>query len=37
MKKLPLSEGIKKALVYGRGELCHYLKLVVCYEKGDWG
>ncbi len=36
MKKLPLSEGINNALVYGRGELSHYLKLVVCYEKGDW-
>lgn len=36
MKKLSLSESIKNALVYGRGELNHYLKLVVCYEKGDW-
>lgn len=36
MEKLPLSEGIKDALIYGRGELNHYLKLVVCYEKGNW-
>jgi c-di-GMP-related signal transduction protein len=36
MEKLPLSEGIKDALMYGRGALNHYLKLVVCYEKGDW-
>ncbi len=36
MEKLPLSEGIKDALMYGRGVLNDYLKLVVCYEKGDW-
>ncbi len=36
MEKLPLSEGIKDALIYGKGELNHYLKLVVCYEKGNW-
>jgi EAL and modified HD-GYP domain-containing signal transduction protein len=36
MEKLPLSEGIKDALIYGRGDLNHYLRLVVCYEKGDW-
>lgn len=36
MKKLPLSEGIKNALIHGKGELNHYLKLAVCYEKGDW-
>ncbi|MBW1677848.1 MAG: HDOD domain-containing protein [Deltaproteobacteria bacterium] len=36
MEKVPLSEGIKNALVYGRGELNHYLRLAVCYEKGDW-
>ena len=36
MEKVPLSEGIKNALIYGRGELNHYLRLAVCYEKGDW-
>ena len=36
MEQVPLSEGIKDALVHGTGELNHYLRLPVCYEKGDW-
>lgn len=33
---LPFSEGIKRALVNREGELADYLRLVSCYEKGDW-
>jgi c-di-GMP-related signal transduction protein len=36
MKKLPLSEEIKKALVEGSGNLIDFLKLSWAYEKGDW-
>ena len=36
MEKLPLSENIKQALVYGKGELIDYLRLAVYYEMGDW-
>jgi c-di-GMP-related signal transduction protein len=36
MSKLPLSDNLKKALVEGEGQLNNYLKLVMCYEKGDW-
>jgi len=36
MGKLPLTESIKEPLVDGKGELGHYLRLVECYEKGDW-
>ncbi|MDY7032284.1 MAG: HDOD domain-containing protein [Thermodesulfobacteriota bacterium] len=36
MSRLPLSENIKKALVYDEGELKDYLRLAVCYEMGDW-
>ena len=36
MERLPLSEGIKSALVSGEGELWDYLNLISCYEKGDW-
>ena len=37
MKKLPLSNSIKDALIYGEGELKDYLRLAACYEVGDWG
>ena len=36
MAKLPLSENLKDALIHGKGDLNDYLKLAVCYEKGDW-
>ena len=36
MGKLPLTESIKKSLVDGKGELEDYLRLALCYEKGDW-
>lgn len=36
MKKLPLTEGIKKALVSEEGGLEAYLRLVTNYESGDW-
>jgi c-di-GMP-related signal transduction protein len=36
MKKLPLSEEIKRALVEGSGNLIDFLKLSWAYEKGDW-
>jgi c-di-GMP-related signal transduction protein len=36
MSKLPLSDKLKKALVYGEGQLNDYLRLAMCYEKGDW-
>lgn len=36
MRKLPLSERIKRALVDGTSELAGYINLAICYEKGDW-
>ena len=36
MGKLPLSEGIKMALVSDAGELREYLNLAILYEAGDW-
>ncbi|MFC1866741.1 EAL and HDOD domain-containing protein [Thermodesulfobacteriota bacterium] len=36
MAKLPLSDSLNKALIYGEGELNDYLGLAKCYEKGDW-
>ena len=36
MDNLPLSDAIRDALVSGEGVLSDYLKLVVCFEKGDW-
>ncbi|MBW1723122.1 MAG: HDOD domain-containing protein [Deltaproteobacteria bacterium] len=36
MEKLPLSGGIKKALVAGKGPLADYLELVKAYEMGNW-
>ena len=36
MKDLPLSERIKNALCYRRGELIGYLGLMEYYEKGQW-
>jgi EAL and modified HD-GYP domain-containing signal transduction protein len=36
MAALPLSESIKSALLNGNGELIDYLKLVKCYERGQW-
>ena len=37
MEKIPLSDSIKQALVYGEGELINYLRLAVSYQTGDWG
>ncbi len=36
LEKLPLSEGIKQALLTGEGPLGAYLRLMESYEKGDW-
>ncbi len=36
MDGLPLSEGIKMALVEKKGELADYLSVVLAYELGDW-
>lgn len=36
MKKLPLSESIKNALIEGKGPLKEYLDIVRSYESGDW-
>jgi len=36
MEELPLSEGIKRALVSDDGELADFLKLIRAYEVGDW-
>lgn len=36
MERLPLTENIKGVLVEDRGELTDYLKLVSCFEIGDW-
>ena len=36
MERLPLTKGIKGVLVEDRGELRGYLKLVSCFETGDW-
>jgi len=36
MENLPLSGRIKGALVDGKGQLRHYLRLVACHETGDW-
>ncbi|MBN2125489.1 MAG: HDOD domain-containing protein [Deltaproteobacteria bacterium] len=36
MEKLPLSRGIKEALVKGAGSLSGYLAIVLDYEKGRW-
>jgi EAL and modified HD-GYP domain-containing signal transduction protein len=36
MAHLPLSDSIKRALVEGTGELKDYLRLVTCYQTGDW-
>ncbi len=36
MEDLPISKKIKIALIDGEGELSDYIKLVSCYETGDW-
>jgi c-di-GMP-related signal transduction protein len=36
MAKLPLSDALKKALTLGEGAFNNYLKLAMCYERGDW-
>jgi EAL and modified HD-GYP domain-containing signal transduction protein len=36
MEKLPLSDTIREALINQRGGFSDYLKLVICFEKGDW-
>jgi c-di-GMP-related signal transduction protein len=36
MARLPLSEALKSALIYGEGELSDYLGLAIAYEKGEW-
>jgi len=36
MEDLPISEKIKIALIDGEGALSDYIKLVSCYETGDW-
>jgi EAL and modified HD-GYP domain-containing signal transduction protein len=36
MASLPLSSTIKSTLIKGNGELIGYLRLVECYEKGQW-
>lgn len=36
IKKLPFSEGIRKALVSNTGEMADFLNLVRAYEVGDW-
>jgi len=36
MKKLPLSDELKKALVNKEGLINSYLQLAIHYEKGDW-
>ena len=36
MEELPLSEGIKRALVSDEGGLADFLKLIRAYEVGDW-
>jgi EAL and modified HD-GYP domain-containing signal transduction protein len=36
MDNLPLSEGVKRALVSGGGDLAPYLHMVAAYESGDW-
>lgn len=36
MEMLPLSKGIKEALVSGSGPLSDFLRLVKAYETGDW-
>jgi EAL and modified HD-GYP domain-containing signal transduction protein len=36
MKKLPLSEEIKTALVNGKGVLAGYVAIIKCFEKADW-
>jgi c-di-GMP-related signal transduction protein len=36
MEELPLSEGIKRALISGEGKLSDFLNLIRAYETGDW-
>jgi EAL and modified HD-GYP domain-containing signal transduction protein len=36
LKQLPVSEGIKEALVYKTGSLFPYLQLIQLYESGQW-
>jgi EAL and modified HD-GYP domain-containing signal transduction protein len=36
MKKLPLSERIKQALLSGEGDLAQILTLAASYQQGDW-
>ncbi len=36
MEKLPLSEGIKSALIANEGQLADFLNLTYSYETGDW-
>ncbi len=36
LKKLPLAEKIKAALLKREGEFADYLRLAVCYEMGEW-
>lgn len=36
LKKVPLSEPIKRALVNQDGHLSHFLSVVKSYEQGDW-
>ena len=36
VEKISISKNISDALVYGEGEAAKYLRLVECYEKGEW-
>ena len=36
MQKLPLSENIKEALIYKKGEMEDFLNLAIYYEMGNW-
>jgi c-di-GMP-related signal transduction protein len=36
MKKLPLSEAIKEALINNKGVLADYVAIIKCFEQADW-
>ncbi len=36
VENIPLPRNIKEALIHQEGEMYTYLKLAICYEKGDW-
>lgn len=36
IENIPLPRSIKEALIHHKGEMYPYLKLTICYEKGDW-